>query len=69
MKSISIHPAARLADQACTRARAYLHKYYVAGNQCNEKFDRSGAHSDAWEPMKEASKTATAHIRNSMFYI
>ena len=78
MKSISIHPAARLADRACGRARAYLREYYVAGNTCNEKFDRNGRHHDAWHPTKDLTSTdqaivkrraATEKIKNSMFYI
>ena len=63
-KSISVHPAARLADRACNRARAYLREYYVAEDKCNEKFDRK-------EKRYEKAWLNKIHddLKDSMFYI
>ena len=64
--SISVHPAARYADLACTRARSYLREYYVAGNRCGETFSRAqgGNAVAAWDHTKIRDE-----MRDKMFYI
>jgi len=63
LKSISVHPAARLADRACNRARAYLRKYLVAGEKWDNVFDRTTNAKDAW------NSDADIKLKDSMFYV
>lgn len=62
-KAIAVHPAARLADRACNRARAYLREYLVAGDRWDNVFDRSTTAKGAWK------SDAEIKLRDSMFYI
>ena len=64
--SISVHPAARYADLACTRARSCLREYFVAGNRCGETFSRAqgGNAVAAWDHTKIKDE-----MRDKMLYI
>ncbi len=61
--SISVHPAVRMADMACGRARCYLREYYNAGRRQNEEFDRDVKHRAAW------NGGVHPHLENTMFFI
>jgi eukaryotic translation initiation factor 2C len=61
--SISVHPAARYADLACGRARAYLREFYAAGNNGDQTFDRTANAMGAWKGKVHPN------MENTMFYV
>jgi eukaryotic translation initiation factor 2C len=63
LRSISVHPAARLADRTCNRARAYLRKYLLAGEEWDNVFDQTTNAKDAW------NSDADIKLKDSMFYV
>jgi hypothetical protein len=62
---ISVHPAARMADKACGRARAYLRAFFVAGAGADDTMDRrpGGNAEHAW------NSVIHERLKDTTFYI
>lgn len=64
MVPVSVHPAARMADRACGRARAYLRDFYVPGPAgVRQTMDRRSNANGAWRSGVHFG------LRDSTFYV
>lgn len=60
---VGVHPAARLADRACTRGRSYLREFLVKTRGSPEGMDRGTNASHAWR------HGVHANLEDSTFYV